>query len=727
MKQYYIPSLYGLAIFLLFNGSILKAQQANPLIHSVQATNTVAKQDVFKDVVEDVSKRTPYSSTWKTKNGKVLIQYSSTIINYTDANGALQPVSTNLKSNANGWVANQQPNPCYFHTDRSTAINIGGNNEIVFNRNCSINGMQFDQQLKLVHDNIIKLDMEEGIHKEITFVTNGIKTNYVFDKPLENGINTSEEIEFPAGCIFEKDTNNGIKKAGGWAGDYILLSADSKHELARFHAAECYDAQKHWCYANYNVEKKDGKNILTASIPNEWLSKAVYPVTLDPLVVGPTSNWAGGSTPSCLYPNFYTDSILVTIPAGITITFFTIDYAYVTSSVVTDVIPLGDGLFYLSTPCAKTDTLSCHVDTAGICYLVPLEDFHSPMTCCYKPSCSPQSFWLDVHLSRHHGGFGCDTSTVWYSKGYYTGYQYYFSAYIEGYTDSVTSVKYSPAVQCANSCSLTMTANMIFGVPPYTVSHPWAKKDTVVGSYASCTSGGKAVLKLTIPGCPYTCGTFDTITVPPPVVVDACGDTVRNIPSQKVILKPVPVLNIKPDTIAVCTGTPINLTITSCLPGTTYAWGGSDKVTGTGNVITDNSIDTGKGPITVTYKITGTANGCNSDTTKAIGVINPDPIIGITGKDTIELDSSTVLTATGGKTYSWTPNTGLSCVNCPNPVASPTATTTYIVTVTDSEGCDKTSSFTIVVIDENVSVPNVFTPNGDGKNDYFVIRGVEFY
>ena len=47
--------------------------------------------------------------------------------------------------------------------------------------------------------------------------------------------------------------------------------------------------------------------------------------------------------------------------------------------------------------------------------------------------------------------------------------------------------------------------------------------------------------------------------------------------------------------------------------------------------------------------------------------------------------------------YSWTPAAGLSCTACPTPTASPSITTTYFVTVTDSTGCGKTVHTTITV------------------------------
>ncbi len=63
---------------------------------------------------------------------------------------------------------------------------------------------------------------------------------------------------------------------------------------------------------------------------------------------------------------------------------------------------------------------------------------------------------------------------------------------------------------------------------------------------------------------------------------------------------------------------------------------------------------------------------------------------------TLCLGQSTQLTANGGITYSWTPVTGLSNPNIKNPVATPTATTTYICNMTFG-ACIKTVSQTVYV------------------------------
>jgi gliding motility-associated-like protein len=51
--------------------------------------------------------------------------------------------------------------------------------------------------------------------------------------------------------------------------------------------------------------------------------------------------------------------------------------------------------------------------------------------------------------------------------------------------------------------------------------------------------------------------------------------------------------------------------------------------------------------------------------------------------------------------YSWTPAISISCTNCPAPIVSPTATTTYYAVVTDKAGCSKRD--TIVVKADNVT------------------------
>ena len=84
------------------------------------------------------------------------------------------------------------------------------------------------------------------------------------------------------------------------------------------------------------------------------------------------------------------------------------------------------------------------------------------------------------------------------------------------------------------------------------------------------------------------------------------------------------------------------------------------------------------------------------------------------------------LRATGGTTYVWSPATGLNNPNVATPIATPTKTTTYQVTVTTEDGCTATDEVTITVI-PRVQPVNTFSPNGDNINDTWEIKNIENY
>ncbi len=103
-----------------------------------------------------------------------------------------------------------------------------------------------------------------------------------------------------------------------------------------------------------------------------------------------------------------------------------------------------------------------------------------------------------------------------------------------------------------------------------------------------------------------------------------------------------------------------------------------------------------------------------------VGVdFNAGPDVEIGEGQTIQLD------ATGGTTYSWTPNTGLSDDNVEDPFATPNETTLYSVTTT-IDGCTYTDEVLVEVI-RLIEIINTFTPNGDGINDTWTIRDIEDY
>ena len=72
------------------------------------------------------------------------------------------------------------------------------------------------------------------------------------------------------------------------------------------------------------------------------------------------------------------------------------------------------------------------------------------------------------------------------------------------------------------------------------------------------------------------------------------------------------------------------------------------------------------------------------------------------------------LTASGGISYAWSPATGLSAINIANPTTTASTSTTYMVTVTDANGCTDTETFTITVNENTTASQANITPVCEG-------------
>jgi gliding motility-associated-like protein len=121
-------------------------------------------------------------------------------------------------------------------------------------------------------------------------------------------------------------------------------------------------------------------------------------------------------------------------------------------------------------------------------------------------------------------------------------------------------------------------------------------------------------------------------------------------------------------------------------------------------------------------------DGCALSDTIAISLI---PFSTMVGPDTTIFSGQPLtLLAEGGIAYNWMTTVELSCTNCPAPLVTLEETTTFLVDITSPEGCVVTETLTVNVEEAPevlVDLVNFLSPNGDGKNDVLIFRGLENY
>jgi gliding motility-associated-like protein len=172
--------------------------------------------------------------------------------------------------------------------------------------------------------------------------------------------------------------------------------------------------------------------------------------------------------------------------------------------------------------------------------------------------------------------------------------------------------------------------------------------------------------------------------------------------------------NIVVDTI-VCVGNSAHLWASG---GVDYLWYSSENMP----YITDSSFNsTIFVPTTFFVDVTDSMNCPTTLSTFVDTFINPTLEIGYD----IETSWGSLITLnpiTNGISFWWTPETGLSCTTCPNPIVNAQESTTYYLTVQGTNGCYNYDTIT-VFYDGVIYAPNSFSPDGNGVNDIFYVYG----
>lgn len=693
---------------------------------------------------EDIKAREIYSSTYEASDGKKIVYQSKQPVNYTNNKGELTPIDIRFTANGSGWSSVQRPDAVEISKKGHASLAHLQGFSFDFSITQSINGStvfdyghtSFTQASTVRFENILP-----GIDKLYNSRYNGVKYSYEIKTPqstIGSHFIIREKFQLPKDFVLKESAEEGEKTADGWKGNLLVSHIKNKKEYGKIYSLLCYDANNAAIQGSYRITSA-GKNdyILEMLVPNTWLNDPgrKYPVMIDPLVTGATASYGFIYMASCFFPSYNVDSINVTVPAGITVTALNVTASFYADPFTTTV--MADGRMFFTTSCPNPTTIFQVAPPAGsspgTAYLDNF-DLRSPIMCCYPQSCTSYNFWLKFHLSRTTNGTACNTTYLYYDP---FGTLWPFSAYIEGYTSEAyaSEMSFTPGVLCANTCTLQARIYARYGVPPYTFTHPWSADTIVGGSAVGCGTGAVfKVLDLTVPSCPNYCDTATSLDIPSPTVIDACGMVVSNYdPTYDLPLKPVPIVQFGTDHIELCSGDDIAVTITSCLPGSDITWNGNGN-SGT-SLVLDTLYNAGTGVQSVSYAAYVSRNGCTGIGDTLVVDIYPPPTADFSVQEGTMVPNNPINfineTALNGNTLAgwlWHFGDGDSSV-VQNAMHTYADTGLYKVclSVYTLLGCNDSVCQVIHVIDDELELPNVVTPNGDGINDVLYIKSLEYY
>ena len=297
-------------------------------------------------------------------------------------------------------------------------------------------------------------------------------------------------------------------------------------------------------------------------------------------------------------------------------------------------------------------------------------DIQSPsvtgdLTFSYRGSENTTLVPADTFKAQHWNGASWDLQAGPGNPGVTTGIgtvgpipgQSTFSPWILTRIALTASVSASVSAVCSGQCNGTATVTPMYGVSAY--SYLWSNGQTTAVATGLCAGT-------------HTCVVTDAVNASTTVTV--------NIGS----LQPPVVI---PVSSTVCAGVTCTLTVTGA---NTYTWSPAAGL----NSSTGSAVST-TASVTTTYTVIGEdLNGC-TDTTQLTLTVDSLPLVTVAA-DTICAGQTSVLTAGGAASYTWSANAGSATTSTVS-VSPSVGVTTYTVTGESATTCVNSATVSVTV------------------------------